>query len=108
MPAEAVAKELSETVTYALIGYISGVTDRTVKNWITGKHKVRRGNALNLRVMLTAVRLLLEVESSKVTLRWFATRNPHLDGNAPANMLQKGEKLDWIIRSAAAYAEEGV
>ena len=108
MPAEAVARELSETVTDALIGYVSGVTDRTVRNWISGKHSVRRGNALKLRVMLAAVRILLEVEGPKVTQRWFATTNPHLAGNAPADMLREGEQLDWVIRSAAAYAEEGV
>jgi len=108
IPVEQVARELSETLTDGLIGYVAGVTDRTVRSWISGRHTVRRGNTIRLRVMLAAVRILLEAESPKVVLRWFANTNPGLDGSAPAEALQKGEKLDWVIRSAAGYALDGV
>ncbi len=108
MPIADVVRELSQTLTGSLIGYIAGVTDRTVRSWTSGRHTLRRGSATKLRVLLTTVRILREVESPRVVARWFANTNPDLDYQAPAEMLKKGEKLDWIIRSAAAYTMDGV
>ena len=112
MPIEVVIRELSETLTAGIIGYVAGVTDRTVRRWVRGRHRPegtrRQSVAVRLRAMLTAVRILQEAERPKVVLRWFANINPDLDGNAPAEALQQGEKLDWVIRSAAAYARDGV
>lgn len=108
MPIADVVRELSQTLTGVLIGYVAGVTDRTVRSWTSGRHTLRRGSATKLRVLLTAVRILREVESPNGVLRWFANSNPDLEEKAPAEMLKKGEKLDWVIRSAAAYARDGV
>jgi hypothetical protein len=108
MPIADVVRELSQTLTGSLIGYVAGVTDRTVRSWTSGRHALRRGSATKLRVLLTAVRILREVESPKVVLRWFANSNPDLEDKAPAEVLKKGERLDWVIRSAAAYAQDGV
>jgi hypothetical protein len=108
MPIADVVRELSQTLTGNLIGYVAGVTDRTVRSWTSGRHSLRRGSATKLRVLLTAVRILREVESPKVVLRWFANTNPDLEDKAPAEALKKGERLDWVIRSAAAYAQDGV
>jgi hypothetical protein len=108
MPVVEVVRELSRTLTGSLIGYVAGVTDRTVRSWTSGRHALRRGSATKLRVLLTAVRILREVESPKVVSRWFANSNPDLEEKAPAEMLKKGEKLDWVIRSAAAYVQDGV
>lgn len=107
MPIEEVVRELSQTLTGSLIGYVAGVTDRTVRSWTSGRHSLRRGSAVRLRALLTAVRILREAENPKVVLRWFANTNPDLNDSAPAEVLKKGEKLDWVIRSSAAYAEDG-
>ncbi|MEO8286532.1 MAG: hypothetical protein ABI670_08865 [Chloroflexota bacterium] len=87
--------ELAETVTGALIDYVCDGTNASAC-------------LLKLRVMLTAVRLLLEAESPVVTLRWFANSNPMLGGAAPAGLLRTGGRLGWVIRSAAVYAADGI
>lgn len=104
---EEVVRELSNTLTDGIIGYIADVTDRTVRSWVNGKHNVRRADSTKLRVALAAVRALLLSDKPKVVLRWFANENSVLDGDAPADVLREGRSYDWVIRAAASYALDG-
>ncbi|MBF6613850.1 MAG: hypothetical protein IVW55_12050 [Chloroflexi bacterium] len=104
---EEVVRELSNTLTDGIIGYIVDVSDRTVRSWVSGKHKVQRADSTKLRVALAAVRALLVSEKPRVILRWFANENSVLDGDAPADFLREGKSYDWVIRAAASYALDG-
>jgi hypothetical protein len=104
---EEMVRELSETLTDGLIGYIVSVSDRAVRSWVSGDHKVRRADVTKLKVALTALRILSGAEKPSVILRWFANTNPILDEGAPAEMLRNGERYDWVIRAAASYAQDG-
>ena len=104
---EEVVWELSNTLTDGIIGYIVDVTDRTVRSWVSGKHKVQRADSTKLRVALAAVRALLVAEKPRVILRWFANESSVLDGDAPADVLREGKAFDWVIRAAASYALDG-
>lgn len=107
LSAEEVVRELSNTLTDGIIGYIVDVSDRTVRSWVSGKHKVQRADSTKLRVALAAVRALLVSEKPRVILRWFANENSVLDGDAPADVLREGKSYDWVIRAAASYALDG-
>jgi hypothetical protein len=106
MAPEEIVRELSETLTDGLIGYMVGVSDRAVRGWISGKHSVRRADVTKLRVALTALRILLENIHPRVSLRWFANRNSILE-DAPAELIQTGQQYDQVIRAATAYALDG-
>lgn len=107
MSPEDLVRELSDTLTDGLIGYMVGVSDRAVRDWVRGKYNVHKADVTKLRVALTALRILLEKIKPRVSLRWFANRNSVLEEGAPAEMIQKGQQYDWVIRAAAAYAQDG-
>ncbi len=102
--------ELEKSLTQRLIGYALGVDERSVRAWLSGQHVIKRVNMARLNTLLTAVRLLLEVEKPKHVMRWLATTNPDLQGKEPAQVVREADDsawLAWVVRSASAYVETG-
>lgn len=102
--------ELDKTLTQRLIGYALGVDERSVRAWLSGQHDIKKVDKAKLHTLLTAVRLLLDVEKPRQVMRWLATTNSDLLGKEPAQVVREEDDsawLAWVVRSASSYAETG-
>jgi len=91
-PIAQVARELEAELGQALVAVIAGVSDRkTVARWVRAERRPRREAEARLRCAHQVWQILRAEEDAATTRSWFAGMNPHLDDEAPARAIQRGD-----------------
>jgi len=102
-------KEATESLQRLLTGriaaYVLNVKDpKTVARWAAGSEAaIRPESEQHLRAAYEIMTLLLRFEGSGTTRAWFLGMNPHLQDDAPADVLHEGR-----FREALAAAKSFV
>lgn len=104
-----VASYLQKNLGQRVTAYLSGVTDaKIVGQWAAGKVQPRSLPVFRLRSAYQAARYLVEAYGPEAAQAWFFGTNSHLDSQAPAAVLRRGETPeDWsgVVSAAKAFVE---
>lgn len=96
---------LREVLGAKLVAYIAGVNDtRIIRQLAEGSAEIDSEDTVEkLRIAYRAARLITDRDGGRVAQTWFQGMNPHLDDQAPAQVLRLGGPVaDWQRVLAAA------
>ena len=89
-------------LTSTMIATACGVSDRTVRSWLSGSG-IRLRHDDRLRDLATVVGLLATTLTPRGVCQWLTLRNPLLQGRRPMEALGEGD-IDAVLQAAEALA----